>query len=418
MSTLYTSKILLPGNIGTLYSLAKDGILLIIVSFAFLIISRNMRIKVNPINILCLIYLTIIIFYALISPIGLIAFKEVLRMAYAPIIFLSIQHIKIPYNKYRKVLIFCLLLFLFFIITGLIIYFVIGQKNFYDIIALKQYFINNGIDEINMYNLYRFPKSGGIAYRMTGLLVNPSEMTTIAVFTILLSRSLIKNNKAVQYSVISLSILSILLSGNRSILMGLICAFVVIKVMKQSVSLKIIYSILMIFISVFIISLTISNLNLLKDYVDGSTAIHMYDLFIKGPEEALKHWKGIGIGMSGMLNYGASSKNLSVERIHIESDYFMLIIQIGILGFLIYMALIYSIINKLVKISVTTNSKDELNINANTAALVILSVHIAALTFPLLTSRIISTFMWVYTAIVINHYNSRQSHNTFYQKLN
>ena len=402
MSFLFTSKVMTSEKIGTLFSLSKDVMFLFICLVAFIIFLKSFKLRVNALNLLIIIYLLILLFYAAISPLGNIAFKGALQMIYAPLLFLLLQYFYIPPKRFEKVLRYCYYFFLLLIVSSLIIYWLIGQNLFYDLIGLKQYYIQMG-NENMIYGLTRFTNTGAMKYRLTGLLISPVEMSVVSMFTIIISMFFVANKK-IRLLIISLSFLTLFMSGGRSIIVGIFFAFWTKKILEMPVLLRSLAIVATIGISVLIISFVISNDALWKAYLDPSAAIHLYDLFIKGPEEALRNWQGIGIGMSGMLGTQLSAQQLTIERIHIESEYLMMIVQIGVFGFLIYFFIICAVIKKLFLIKRSSLCSAQMLKKTDAAIMIVLSVHYSALTIASLSSRLIVTFMWLFVFLVINEY--------------
>lgn len=408
MTTLVISKLLLPGNLGNLYSYVKDLILIILLFVLFILFLKKNTISKDRIALLSLLYLFICLYYTVTSPLGLIAFKGFIQMVYGPLLFFIIRNIKVSNTVLYKISKFTLVLFSFTSLIGLIIFFIIGQDNFYSLVNIKNYYIKEGMNVNNLLGLYRFSRDAVKTPRLSGLLISPTEVTCIAAFLISLSFALLKRKVWLYFNVI-IGLLVMYFSASRSIVIGFIMSIALCKILFQKKSIIFLFAVIFSTTVILLIMFVVSNLEILSNYIDPSSVVHLNDLLIRGPAYAIENYKGIGVGMSGLLAAQISTDKINFEKIHIESEYLMMIIQIGVWGFIVYFYMIVSLVKKMVAVASNKDITDILKSLAIANISIISTLHIGALTFPILVSRILVTFMWVFSALIINNYTREKN---------
>lgn len=121
----------------------------------------------------------------------------------------------------------------------------------------------------------------------------------------------------------------------------------------------------------------------LNAHLDGSALKHLGDLFILGPEYMMKYPWGAGLGT-------VSPYNQEHPIIHIESEMYLYMIQLGIFAFVIKMIFYTFVIIKLLKV----NSR-----KSNWLLFILLTFMIGCMVFPLNDSRFIANFIWIMLGI-------------------
>ena len=121
----------------------------------------------------------------------------------------------------------------------------------------------------------------------------------------------------------------------------------------------------------------------LNAHLDGSALKHLGDLFILGPEYMMKYPWGAGLGT-------VSPYNQEHPIIHIESEMYLYMIQLGIFAFVIKMIFYTFVIIKLLKV----NSR-----KSNWLLFILLTFMIGCMVFALNDSRFIANFIWIMLGI-------------------
>lgn len=122
---------------------------------------------------------------------------------------------------------------------------------------------------------------------------------------------------------------------------------------------------------------------ILGAHLEPSALRHLMDLFITGPKYAIKYLFGAGLGT-------VSPYNQENPIIHIESEMYLYMIQLGIIAFIIKMFFYIFVIIKLLKI----NSK-----KTNWLLFILLTFMIGCMVFALNDSRFIANFIWLMLGI-------------------
>ncbi|MBR0101258.1 MAG: hypothetical protein IJP90_16310 [Treponema sp.] len=329
--------------------LIREGYILLL----FVIVStiQITKFRLNSISITVLFYIALNTFSLLISQNRGDGIGSYIMFVSGPIIFLFLSNVALSvqwYKKYRK----CIdrLLF-FFVFTSLILYPVQG------VFAETMH--------IDTKMMYRWSSSGTRWMRLTGLSFHATSMGAVAIFAVIFSLLHRKKMKML------LSSISYYLTNSRTVLFGIIFAFYSTQ-RKKIRFLMLICSVPMICgIVVFYFSYTF----------DPSALIHFADVFIRGPNLLSKNLSLFGRGHGMMSPYTADS-----PYIHLESDLYISIMQVGILGFSTYILLLFFLVSRL---------KKDRNIYAKYCVYILFIINIGGIFFPLHTVRFLTNYMWI-----------------------
>ncbi|MGN0728893.1 hypothetical protein [Treponema sp.] len=130
----------------------------------------------------------------------------------------------------------------------------------------------------------------------------------------------------------------------------------------------------------------------LNAHLDGSALKHLMDFFVLGPEYMLKYPFGAGLGT-------VSPYNQENAIIHIESEMYLYMIQLGIFAFIIKMIFYYYVIKKLLLVNTR---------KANWLLFILLTFLVGCMFFPLNDIRFISNFIWIMLGIEFSKPEYRQ----------
>ncbi len=171
----------------------------------------------------------------------------------------------------------------------------------------------------------------------------------------------------------SFSAVFFLLSGTRSAFLGVPLYIF----LKQKKVLKVFCVLLgMGGIAVLIYLLSSNKLN---NLLEPSAFRHLMDLFITGPSVVIEYPFGAGLGT-------VSPYNGENPIIHLESEMYLYMIQLGFLGFVLKIIFYYLVLKKL--FSVKTKK-------ANYLIFILLTFLTGCMVFALNDSRFISNYVWV-----------------------
>lgn len=384
-------------SFGKYFTLIKDVALFgIIIGFVLIKIQRP-GLKIDKINAFAVLYLIVLLFYTAISPLGKKAIIGFLGFGTAPILFLLIYNIKIKENDIlliSKVIFYFILLNVIF---GLLI-FLFCFDQFKEFLGVHEY-LEKSMIGIN--NIYRVHPGRKIIPRLIGLSISPNETAGLCVFLIIFASSHI-SKKGFRYLIYLIIIITLYLTTQRSPVLGIVGAILLLKWTKFSKVNKL-FSLTILVTSLWlIITFILSNIEFIILNIDASIAAHTLHLFVDSPEVIMRSWYGLGIGMAGGLTRGLSLTKSSLEGFWFESEYIMMIIQIGVIGFAIYIFLVFNILSNL--FSIQRNSKNiVVKIFSKNSFLFFLAIWIGGITFPLFaSSRLISFLVWMYSAFAIH----------------
>lgn len=251
-------------------------------------------------------------------------------------------------------------IFIIFILVGIIIYQV--QQQFYAMF---------GIDSKlgNFINLYRISSTGEMKMRLSGLCVHPTTMGSICLFVFLYEYLMFNRKKSV------ITAIPYYLSNTRSIIMGTPVCWYMFLPPKRKIWITFLIPI---FIAIVIMILT-------KTILDSSLLVHFADLFLNGPELLLKNVNLIGHGHGTMSPFASKA-----SFIHVESDLYIALMQIGILGTALYTFIILRFLRTL---------KKDNNPSSKFCAFVVVCINIGCIFLSYYCIRILSNFMWLELAL-------------------
>lgn len=168
-----------------------------------------------------------------------------------------------------------------------------------------------------------------------------------------------------------------ILTGTRSAILGTpFYMFIKFKKILKILS-------LILGVSFLVVVYMLLVMGILNAHLDGSALKHLGDLFILGPEYMMKYPWGAGLGT-------VSPYNQEHPIIHIESEMYLYMIQLGIFAFVVKMIFYIFVITKLLKV----NSR-----KSNWLLFILLTFMIGCMVFPLNDSRFIANFIWIMLGI-------------------
>lgn len=168
-----------------------------------------------------------------------------------------------------------------------------------------------------------------------------------------------------------------ILTGTRSAILGTpFYMFIKFKKILKILS-------LILGVSFLVVVYMLLVMGTLNAHLDGSALKHLGDLFILGPEYMMKYPWGAGLGTF-------SPYNQEHPIIHIESEMYLYMIQLGIFAFVVKMIFYIFVITKLLKV----NSR-----KSNWLLFILLTFMIGCMVFPLNDSRFIANFIWIMLGI-------------------
>ena len=124
---------------------------------------------------------------------------------------------------------------------------------------------------------------------------------------------------------------------------------------------------------------------LTKTVLDSSLLVHFEDLFLNGPKLLLKNVNLIGHGHGTMSPFTSKA-----SFIHVESDLYIMLMQIGILGTALYTFIILRFLRTL---------KKDNNPSSKFCAFVVVCINIGCIVLSYYCIRILSNFMWLELAL-------------------
>lgn len=333
-------------------ALLREGYILFLF-FACLIYLVKLRLK--KISFLIIIYILCNFISYRISSNPADALSSFILYISGPLIFILLTCIPLTEKTINNIDNGIKKLFVGFILIALILFPV--QKQFYSIF---------GIDKSrNFINLYRFTAGGGMKFRLSGLCAHPTTMGAICLF-ILIDYFFLKKNKE------SISVLiPYYLSDTRSILLGTPFVWYAFLPPKKKFFVTILVPLLVIAF-VFI---------LLNSVLDPSALIHFADLLENGPKLLFGNISLFGNGHGTMSPFTTKS-----DFIHVESDLYIAIMQIGIIGILLYLIIIAIFIHIL---------KKDNNQKSKYCAAVCICVNIGCIVLSYYAVRFLSNYMWI-----------------------
>ena len=246
-------------------------------------------------------------------------------------------------------------LLVFFIIIALLIFPI--QKQFYSIFGL-----NKGK---NFINLYRFTAGGSINPRLSGLCAHPTSMGAICLF-IFVNRVILRKNKKSLWILIPYY-----LSNTRSILMGTPFVWYTFLPLKKKIWVTLLVPSFVI-LSIFV---------LLHSVLDPSALVHFADLLENGPKLLFGNLTLFGYGHGTMSPFTSES-----SFIHVESDLYIALMQIGIIGVAVYLFIMIMFLRVL--------RKDN-TVESKYCATILICINIGCIFLSYYIVRFLSNYMWI-----------------------
>lgn len=276
-----------------------------------------------------------------------------------PLIFILLTSLPLTENNITLINKHIRQLFIFFIVTALMIYPI--QKQFYSIFGLDkgEHFIN----------LYRFKSNGDMMARLSGLAVHPTTIGAICFFMII--HYILAHKKIKSF----IMMIPLYLSNTRSILIGSPFAWYTFLSSKKKVWITILIP--------FIIASLI--LIMFNSVFDSSTIIHFNDLLEYGPKLLFGNIKLFGHGHGTMSPFSTKP-----SFFHVESDLYIAIMQIGIIGISLYLTIFSIILFQL---------KKDNNIRSKYCAYVFICINVGCLFLSYYVVRFITNYMWIELAL-------------------
>jgi len=339
-------------------ALLREGYILFLI-FACLIYLDKLRFNKSIVLILVYIICNFVSFF--ISPNKNDSLTSFILYISGPLIFCLITSIPLKKRTIFDLEHKIIKLFIFFIIIGLIIFPI--QMQFYAAF---------GIDTTKgaLLNIYRFTSSGQMKIRLSGLCVHPTTMGSICLF-VFLYYFILGNKKKISV----LTAIPYYLSNTRSIIMGTPFVWYLFLPPKRKVFITFLVPS---FVIILIIFLTTTIL-------DSSIIVHIADLFLRGPELLLKNVNLIGHGHGTMSPFTSKS-----SFIHVESDLYIALMQIGIVGTVLYIFIILKFLYRL--------QKDN-NPSSKFCAFVVVCINMGCIVLSYYCIRVLSNFMWIELAL-------------------
>lgn len=277
-----------------------------------------------------------------------------------PIIYLLISNLTLS-DRTRKKFDFYLYLVLFSLcILGILFYLIQGQ-------------VVRSIDP-TIYNLYSRPTGIGDTRKLRFLGIGLHPTVTGFLFIYFIAYCCIVKRK---YILGLINTFFFYLTGTRSAILGL-PFYILLKFKKPLKILSIIFG-----VGVLVVVYALLVSGKINMYLDGSVLAHLIDLFIEGPEMVIKYPLGAGLGT-------VSPYNQENPIVHLESEMYLYMIQLGFISFVIKVAFYILIIKALYN----TNSK-----KSNYLIFILLIFLTGSMVFALNDARFISNFIWILLGI-------------------
>jgi hypothetical protein len=394
-------KITMPSGAFSLSAYLKEGCLLGLLGVAFgtFLVKPKFIFYLPRLDLFLAGFIFLCFIYTIFSPMskgeGLKAF---LSICFGPLLFLFLNRCKVDYPTSLKIMKILYLWVLFLVLSGIIIY-LAGEEHYYRSIGLFD-FISEKYGARRIMALYR-SKAGHDTIRMAGFLLAPLDMGFVLLFLTSFYCFFAKRIIHKAFFIV-LWLVAVYLADVRSVLIGIFGAIILLWLIDQKKIKRIAYSFLILCACGIAGYLVFSGRIIFKGF-DLSALIHLHDLVIRGPQMVVENWMGVGIGMtSGRLSAGPVPESFIGN---IESFYYTLSIQIGILGLVLYLVILTIILSRIIgdrkNMRVMMNSKT-MDRFYNGTFISIAAVHIGLIFLPVMDSKIISSLMWVLIFFALN----------------
>lgn len=333
-------------------SILREGYILFLI-FSCLIYVNS--ITVNKRSFVILLYICCNIISYIISPNNNDSLSSLILYISGPLIFLLLTSLPLKEKTIVKLEKKIELLLVFFIIIAILIFPI--QKQFYSIFGFDK--------SKNFINLYRFTADGGMKTRLSGLCAHPTSMGTICLFIFIKKFILRKNKKSLWV------LIPYYLSHTRSILLGTPFVWYSFLPLKKKIWVTLLVPSLLI-LCVFV---------LLHSVLDPSALIHFTDFLENGPKLLFGNLQLFGYGHGTMSPFTSRS-----SFIHVESDLYIALMQIGIIGVAVYLFMMIMFLRILLK---------DNNIASKYCVTVLICINIGCLFLSYYIVRFLSNFMWI-----------------------
>lgn len=396
-SLAYLLKVVLPGQLGVIAPWIKDFFLFLFLATILCLVAIRMKLSINfrSIDGLICLYLFLCLFKYITSPMPrFFSFQSFWAMTIGPALFIFFKQIPpLDQKIIDKILKLYFIWTILMIVIAIVIY-LSGQEVFFQKIGLTDYVTQLGGEQhsLTMFSM----RNGEWVPRMTGLILSPLEMAFLLMLSIALAIICIKTRtRTVLYSIIIF--VSFLLVSNRSIIVGTVVGFTGLWFMKLKKRYSILISMLVILMIPRLIIYEINHYTtaFLSGKTSDSAIIHMNDLLIRGPALVLDNWKGAGVGTtSGKFGLLARAKDESISEAfvgNIESFYYSLSVQLGILGLFLYLLIFLRLI---FLFNSARLRYPHISSYCNGAIFGIISLLTGAVFLPVLDSRLLNIILW------------------------
>lgn len=349
-------------------------VLLVIFSVYIVFCFDKFLIKKNKFDYTVIIFVVANVISLIISPNKEYSISSFIIITSGPLIAYCLSKLEftlIQYTFFHSVII---KFFIFSVISALAIYPI--QFNLYKIIGI-------GKDFKDLILFYRFTSSGKMWMRLSGLCAHPNILGLV-VFALIVMCLLNKKRKSA-----GLLLVPYYLTNVRTYLIGLpLCWYSYLPKRK-----KIILFFLG-FLGIFVLIYAFLSVSL-----DSSLTRHFDDILAVGPKLLKESISLFGYGHGTMSPYCPSDDALFI---HIESDFFALIMQLGVLGLGIYLILLFQTISELRKYP---------NKYSKYIVYLIYIFYFGCIVFPLHPARFLSNYIWIEVGLYLSVIRNRQNLN-------
>lgn len=343
-------------GLSSYFSLIREAYfiyLLFILLYKLLFIDKT-RFKISSFSKLLISCIILAIPYILVSKYLSEAIITFILYFSGPILFILISSISFSEETRKKID------FYFLLVMGIIC-----------VLNMFFYFIQDiVVSYLSADDLRNFTRT--VKMRFLGIAIHPTN--TGFYFVYFISYLLLyKRNKIASV----ISGFFFILTGTRSAVLG-IPFYIFLKFKKLLKIISFIFGIGFLVIMYILLVKGILNASL-----DSSALKHLGDLFILGPSYMMRYPLGAGLGT-------VSPYNQEHPIIHIESEMYLYMIQLGIFAFVLKMIFYGFVIKKLL----TVNTR-----KANWLLFILLTFLIGCMVFALNDSRFIANFIWIMLGI-------------------
>lgn len=339
--------------------LLREGYVLLLL---FLCSINIFRMRVNKLNSLIIVYTFVNLISFFLSPNKSDAVGCFICYVSGPLVFFGLTNIVISKELFfimRKKLNY---LFFCIIILSLLIYPL--QEKIYALFGFTR-----GMKDFLFETMYRIENGGLVRMRLSGFCLHPTTMGYICILFLIYNVWLSKRIRS------AWALFPYYLTDTRSVIFGIPFAF------YQRLNKK--YKILMLFtvIPLMVMGVIYFAVNLNSIRLDDSAFKHFTDLFFLGPMLVADNLTLFGFGHATMSPYFTHGSFL-----HVESELYIALIQIGIVGVAIYFLILRELYKGLMK---------DPSVEGNYCLYLLFIFNIGCLFLALYAVRFISNYMWI-----------------------